>query len=84
MLAAGLVLVADEADAVEVGAHRKLLVLGLGLLGARRALCERLGVQREGKGYVASDLPSMERAVEAPQLDGFVAVEEGVQVEEVM
>ena len=64
MLAAGLVLVADEADAVEVGAHRELLVLGLGFLGARRALRERLAVQREGEGDVAPDLPGMQRAVE--------------------
>ena len=64
MLAAGFELVADEADAVEVGAHRELLVLGLGLLGARRALCECLSVQCEGKDDVASDLPGMERAVE--------------------
>jgi hypothetical protein len=84
MLAAGFELVADEADAVEVGAHRELLVLGLGLLGARRALLQRLRVQREGEGYVASDLPSMERAVEAAQLDGLVAVEEGVQVPKIM
>ncbi len=84
MLAAGLVLVADEADAVEVGAYRKLLVLHLRLLGACRALGEGLVVQREGEDYVASDLSGVQGAVEAPQLDGAVAVEEGVQVEEIM
>ena len=84
MLAAGAELVADEADAVEVGAHRELLVLHLRLLGACRALREGLVVQREGEDDVASHLTCVQGAVEAPQLDGAVAVEEGVQVEEVM
>ena len=65
MLTTGFELVTDEADAVEVGAHRELLVLGLGLLGTRRALLQRLAVQREGKDDVASDLSGMEGAVEA-------------------
>jgi hypothetical protein len=64
MLTTGFELVADKADAVEVGAHRELLVLGLGLLGARRALCQRLGVQCKGKDYIASDFTGVQRAVE--------------------
>ena len=84
MLPAILELVADKADAVEVGAHREFLVLGLVLPATRAFLRQRLVVERQGQDNVAPYLAGVELAVEAPQLDRAVAVEEAMQVQEVM
>ena len=84
MFAAGFELVADEADAVEVGAHRELLVLGLRLLSARRALFQCLAIECKGEDDVASYLTRVEGTVEASQLDSLVTMEKGVQVPKIM
>lgn len=66
MLAAVLELVADEANSVQVGAHRELGVLGLGSARACAPLGERLVVEREGEHDEASDLACVKLvAVEA-------------------
>lgn len=47
-------------------------------------LGQRLMVKGKGKHHIRPDFPGVERAVEAPQLHGMAAVEEAVQVEEVV
>ncbi len=80
MFAAVGELLADEADAVQVSPHGKLFVLGLRLLGRCAFLRQGLVVEGQGQDNVASDLPRVELAVEAPQFHRVVAREKAVQV----
>ena len=84
MLAAGGKLVAVEPEPAKVGPHGELLVLDLRLLRAGAPLGQRLVVERKGEDDVAPNLAGVQRAVEASQFHRVVAVEEAVEVEEVM
>ena len=84
MLAAVCKFFSDEADAVEVGAHREFLVLGLRLSGAGALLGERLLVERKGEDNVAADFPGVELAVEAAEFNRMVAGEKAVQVQKMI
>ena len=84
MFSAVLELIAYQANAVEVGAHRELIVLGLHLAAIGVPLAKRLLVKCQGKYNVASQLARVHRAIEAAQFYGSVSVEEAMQVEELV
>ncbi len=84
MLSATLELVSDEPDAVEIDPHGKLLIFFLNLVVPRTLLAECLMVHGESEHNVRTDFSSVQGAIEATKLNGVVAVEEAVQIEEVV
>ncbi len=84
VLSAALELVTDEADAIEINSHGKLLIFFLHLVIPRTLLAERLMVHGKSEHDVRADFPGVQGAVEATKLNGMVAVEETVQIEEVV
>ena len=84
MFPAAFELVTDKTDAVQVDPHGKLLIFLLDFVVAGTFLGQSLVVQGQGEHHVCPDLPGMERPIKAPELHGMVAVEEAVQVEEVV
>ena len=84
MNSAVLELLAYHPNSIEVGSHRELLVLDLRLLATCAFLSQCLVVQGQSQANVASHLPSMEFAIEAPKFDRVVAREETMEVKEVI
>ncbi len=76
MLAAVFEFIANQTNAVKVGAHGELFVLGLIFLAARASLRQCLMVQRQGQNNVAANFACMEfTAIESAKLYRMVAVE---------
>ena len=90
MFAAGLELISDESDSVEIHTHGEFLVLFLRLAAACTFLCQCLMIQRKCKTYERPDLSRVEFAVESAKLDGAVVCprsavsEKRVQVQKVI
>ena len=84
MLPTTLEFIADESDAVEIHAHSELFVFRLYLPTAGTLLGDCLMVQRQRQGYVSPNLTGVQFAVESPKLHRTAAVEEAVQIQEVI
>ncbi len=84
VLPAALELVADKADPVEIHPHGELLILLLHLPVTGALLGERLMVKSQGEHDIRPDLPGVQRPVETPQLYRVIAVEEAVEIEEMV
>ena len=76
--------VADKTDPVQIHPHGKLFILLLHLPVAGAFLGKRLVVQSQGEHDIRPDFPGMQRPVEPPELYGVVAVEEAMQIEEMV
>ena len=84
MLPTGLKLFADEADPIQIDSHSEFFVFLLYFPVARAFLCQCLMVHRQSKHDICTDLTGVELAVETAKLDRMVAVEEAMQIEEVV
>ncbi len=84
VLPAALKFLADKSNAVQIGAHGELLVLGLDFMVECRFLGKGLMVHRKCEHDIGPDFPGMELTVEAPQLHGMMAVEKTVEIEEMV
>ena len=74
----------DKAQPHQEQAHGELLIFLLDFAVTGAFLRQRLMVECERQHDICSDFPGMERAVETSEFHRVVAVEETVQVEEVV